>query len=486
VNKYSPSDGEQSERLLANHPTGEQSVGAIAPPLNATEHRPWWRRRRNSFLLGLLLLIALLVVAVASRFSQDATQTESDKHESDPTESEHGGAIEVDDETAELIGIKTAKAVAGQIDESMTVAGKVMAPPNSQAIVSSKVEGRAVRILAEPGQYVGVGETLIVIDSPQIAEGRGQLIEAESRFKLAEQRLAQTKMQENRSAVIQAKNRLDLAEANFNRKKRLVELGASPIRELAEAETEFKNAKAEYDYQANIQVARDQQQAQSEVEQTRAVVRRLQHSLNSLGASPGVQGGLVSLASPLSGTVLDRHITVGEAVIQGKELLSIVNLSAVVVEAQIPESRLSFVKTGQKILALVPGTERPVFPGQIHSISQAVDPQTRTVSVRARIQNPGVHLKHQMAVEVRVITSRRPSAVLVPLSAIVEDEGVQVVYVREGNKYERRPVRIGTITHEQAEILAGVKAGELVVYGSAYQLKNMTKSEPAGGHNDAH
>lgn len=397
------------------------------------------------------------------------------------------GAIEVDEETAKLVGIKTEEAVQGQIEETIPTAGKVLVAPNAQAVIGAKVGGRAVRVLAEPGQAVRAGQVLVVIDSPQIADLRGQLIEARAKLQLAEQKIERTKKAENRAAMIQAKNRLDLSQANLERKRRLAELGAAAGREVAEAEAENKNAKAEYDYQSSIQITREQQEAASEEAQARAAVTRLTQSLAALGAGADGQGGTVSIASPIVGTVIDRHITVGETVTPDKELLTVMNLANVIVEAQLPEAQANRVRTGQRLIARIPGRAGQVFEGRVDSVGGAVDPGKRTVPVRARVTNTGAHLKHEMAVEVRIVSGGSKDALLVPVSALVDDEGIKVVYVKEGNRYERRPVTVGTISYQSAEILSGVEAGEEVVTVGAYQLKNMQKGGgEEGGHHDDH
>ena len=206
----------------------------------------------------------------------------------------------------------------------------------------------------------------------------------------------------------------------------------------------------------------------------------------ALGASPSGQGGTLNLTSPISGTVVDRHLSVGQAVTQGGELMTVMNLASVLIEAQLPESQSARVRTGQRLVARLPGLPDRSFEGRIESIGNTVDPQKRTVPVRARITNAGALLKHEMAVEVRVSTGARKSALLVPVSALVENEGVKVVYVKEGSRYERRLVQVGTISYQSAEILSGVEAGEVVVTAGAYQLKNMQKGGEEGGHHDEH
>jgi cobalt-zinc-cadmium efflux system membrane fusion protein len=395
--------------------------------------------------------------------------------------------IEVSDETARLIGIEIEAVVSGEIEDTIATVGKALVAPNGQGIVGAKVDGRAVRVLAEPGQSVKAGQVVVVIDSPQVADLRGQLIEAQSKSKLAEQNLARTAKSENRAAVIQAKNKLDFAEANLERKRRLAALGAAAGREVAEAEVDYRNARAEYDYLSSIQITREQQQAASEVEQTRAVVARLNQSLAALGAGRGGQGGIVSLTSPISGAVVDSHVSVGQAVTMGTELMTVMNLASVIIEAQLPESQAVRVQRGQKMVARLPGLPEQLFEGQVETVGNAVNTEKRTVPVRGRISNAGALLKHDMAVEVRLVTGVRKEGLIVPVSALVEDEGIKVIYVKEGDRYERRPVTVGTINYKMAEILSGIEEGEDVVVAGAYQLRNMAKGGgEEGGHHDDH
>ena len=452
------------------------------------------RRQRSRTLLivaavAVLAIVGLAVVLFWPRRQPQVTAVETPPTVASEKEDEHSqeGAIEVSDETAEMIGLKTEPAAKGEIEDTIATTGRVLVAPNAQAIVGAKSDGRAVRVLAEPGQRVGAGQVVAVIDSPQVAELRGQLNEARSKLRLAEQNRARTARIENRAAVIQSKNRMDLADATLKRKRRLAELGVAAGREVAEAETEYKNAKAEYDYQSNIQITRAQQEAASEVEQAQAAVVRLTQSLEALGASASGQSGTVNITAPISGTVVDRHVSVGEAVNQGKELMTIMNLSSVIVEAQLPESQANRVRVGQRLIARIPGTPDRAFEGNVESVGETVDPQKRTVGVRARVANLGTALKHEMAVEVRLVTGGRKDALMVPASALVEDEGIKVVYVKEGNKYERRPVTVGNLTFQWAEILSGIEEGEQVVVAGAYQLRNMQKGGgEEGGHDDDH
>ena len=468
--------------------TSHQRVTSTSVETERLKRRPSSRTAVIVAALGALAIVVLLAMLLWPRQRPQVTAVESPPTVAADEGDEHSqeGAIELSDETAEMIGLKTEPAAKGEIEDTIATTGRVLVAPNAQAVVGAKSDGRAVRVLAEPGQRVGAGQVVAVIDSPQVAELRGQLYEARSKLRLAEQNRTRTARIENRSAVIQSKNRMDLAEATLNRKRRLAELGVSAGREVAEAETEYKNAKAEYDYQSNIQTTRAQQEAASEVEQAQAAVVRITQSLVALGASAAGQSGSVNITAPIPGTVVDRHISVGEAVTQGRELMTIMNLSNVVIEAQLPESQANRVRTRQRLIARIPGMPDRAFEGYVQSVGETVDPQKRTVGVRARVVNFGSALKHQMAVEVRLVTGGRKDALMVPAAALVEDEGIRVVYVKEGTMYERRPVTVGNLTFQWAEILSGVKEGESVVVAGAYQLRNMQKGGSEGGHDDDH
>jgi membrane fusion protein, heavy metal efflux system len=485
-----------------DQPGFDQSSGEITRPQGegggfADQTVPAQFRPRGGLVLAVLILAALVPATIwlwPSQSNPAATAVEKPptlegKHAGEEGGEEHSqeGAVECDEETAKLIGIKTEEVAEGQIDEDIAVPGKVLAASNSQAVIGAKVDGRAIRVLAEPGQAVGAGQVLVVVDSPHVADMRGQLTEASARLQLAEQKLTRVGKNENRAAVIQAKNRLDLAEVALGRKRRLAELGAAARREVDEAEMEYKNARAEYDFQASIQIMREQQEAASEVAQARATVARLSQSLAALGASSEGKGGVINVTSPIAGRVIDRHVTIGETVTPDKELLTVMNVANVIIEAQVPESQANRIRAGQRLIARIPGAVESAFEGKVNSVGNMVDPAKRTVAVRASVPNTGGLLKHEMAVEARIVSGGRKDALLVPASALVEDEGVKVVYVKEGNRYERRPVEVGAINFKSAEILSGVKAGDEVVIASAYQLKNMGKAGgEEGGHHDDH
>src|SRR5260370_35846615 len=104
---------------------------------------------------------------------------------------------------------------------------------------------------------------------------RGNLRAAETKLSLAQRNLTRVQRAENRVGVLSAKAKLDEAEATLRRTRRLIELGVGAGKDLVAAEAAYKTAKAEYDFQSNISLNREVQEAQAEAEMARTEVYHL-------------------------------------------------------------------------------------------------------------------------------------------------------------------------------------------------------------------
>src|SRR5690606_33989772 len=141
------------------------------------------------------------------------------------------------------------------------------------------VGGRIEQVYYGVGDYVNQGATLAVISSPQLAQLHGKMHEARTRYELAQRNLQRVQKSENRVAILQAKARLDEAEATLKRTRRLIELGAGAGKDLIAAETNYKTAKADYDFQSNISLNKEIQEAKAEVETSLVDLRHIQDEM---------------------------------------------------------------------------------------------------------------------------------------------------------------------------------------------------------------
>jgi multidrug efflux pump subunit AcrA (membrane-fusion protein) len=179
----------------------------------------------------------------------------------------------------EIEGITQRPAVA-----LLKVTGTVETNPQQTQQTTMLVSGRVESVNVVIGDRVRAGALLAVVSSPEVAEMHGKLREAETRLQLAERNLARVQRAENRVAVMQAKAKLDEADATLKRTRRLIELGVGAGKDLISAEASYTAAKAEYDFQSNISLNREVQQAQAEVETARVDAGHIRQSLVTLGA----------------------------------------------------------------------------------------------------------------------------------------------------------------------------------------------------------
>ncbi|HKP36763.1 MAG TPA: efflux RND transporter periplasmic adaptor subunit, partial [Pyrinomonadaceae bacterium] len=308
-----------------NEPSAELSFDST-PPAGSSN-----RRRRNLVILASVAVVAIVaILAILVMWGRVAPDKSTEVNINAEAAHAPGGPPEVklSPEALQAAGIEVEGVTQRPAVALLKVTGSVESNQQQTQAVTPLVSGRVERVNVALGDRVRAGSILAVISSPEVAEMHGKLREAMTRLVSAERNLARVQRAENRSAVLQAKARLDEAEATLKRTRRLIELGAGAGKDLVAAETAFKTAKAEHDFQSNISLNREVQQAQAEVETGRVEVAHLSQSLTALGVA--VNEGerdihrenisLVQVRAPASGTVTERLVNAGAGIQSGSPL----------------------------------------------------------------------------------------------------------------------------------------------------------------------
>lgn len=198
----------------------------------------------------------------------------------------------------------------------------------------------------------------------------------------------------------------------------------------------------------------------------------------------------VPYAAPIDGVVTAVEASLGAPVEPDKNLLEVVDLSEVYAEGRIFEGQVAAVKVGQKVRVQVESFPDEVFEGMVDVVSGALDPESRTLRVWAKLKNPEGKLRPNMRARLSIVTSEADSVIAVPHSAILGEAGNLFAFVQSDDKgltYERRPVVVGTKDDRYVEIIEGVYPGDKVVTLGNYQLQYVapTKAAPADAHETA-
>jgi cobalt-zinc-cadmium efflux system membrane fusion protein len=196
-------------------------------------------------------------------------------------------------------------------------------------------------------------------------------------------------------------------------------------------------------------------------------------------ASRADAGTTVTVTAPRSGVLVERNISPGQVVAYGQSdtpanLFVIADLSTMWVLADVYEPDVARVRLGQAVAVTLPCCPGERYEGQVTYIADAVDPQTRTLKVRAVVPNRGRSLKAEMFVKVALATAT--TAVLtVPQSAVHSEEGKTFVLVKRAHDYARRAVKLGAEIDGSVEVLEGVGRNDRVVTTGSILLKRLVK-----------
>jgi multidrug efflux pump subunit AcrA (membrane-fusion protein) len=171
----------------------------------------------------------------------------------------------------------------------------------------------------------------------------------------------------------------------------------------------------------------------------------------------------VTITAPVAGVINERGVSLGDAVEPSTELFHIVDLSKVIVIADVYEEDVAKVKLGQtaRISALsYPGE---TFTGKVAFIGLELDPDTRTLPVWLAVDNPAGKLRVDMFVEADLVLARHSDTLAVPAKAVLEEGGEKFVFVRTGDAFDRIDVQTGAKDDRYVEIKDGIVPDDEVV-----------------------
>lgn len=189
-----------------------------------------------------------------------------------------------------------------------------------------------------------------------------------------------------------------------------------------------------------------------------------------------------TVPSPISGVVLVRSASVGGVASEGTPLFEIADLSELWVDLHVFGADAQHIGPGNPV-----SVTRMSDGVTADTVVERVLPATATASqstvARATIRNADGLWRPGSAVKARVTVEQQPANLVVPLSALQTEGEQDVVYVRQGDMYTTRAVKVGKRDATRAEILAGLKAGETVVTGQSFLVKaDIEKSTAEHGH----
>jgi RND family efflux transporter MFP subunit len=286
--------------------------------------------------------------------------------------------------------------------------------------VGSPLSGRVTNVFIELGQPVKAGQPLFAVASPDIAELRAG---------------------QQKAAVD-----LEVSKAAYERIKAMVEARALP--------------------------AKDEIESDSQLRQAELALRLAQTKLSSLKVSSTGDNEFKVLA-PRDGAVIEKAVLPSQHVDSDDTLVSIADLDAVWVVADLFEADAVGLSTGMKARVTSPSLPGFQAEADVERVSSVVDPERHTVGVRVKLANADGRIRPNTFAEVRFLSAAANGSTEIAASALVSDGPKQYVYVQDTpGHFVRRDVVAGAVRDGRISIVSGLKAGETVVEQGAVLLDN--------------
>lgn len=301
--------------------------------------------------------------------------------------------------------------------------GRVTYDDNRTARVYSPINGRVLKIAADTGRAVKVGQELLTLDAPDYAQATADYAKA--------------------SADLQHK-KLEAERAHG-----LLAASGISVKDVEAAEADF-------------------QQAEAESKRAEARLRNLQNSM-------ALVDGHFVLRAPIGGIISDRQVNAGSEVRPdaSNPLFVITDPAHLWVQIDLPERYLGKVHFGQPVSVEVDAYPGVTFVGHVSVIGEALDPVTRRIQVRAEIQDATQRLKPEMFARVTPVADQRSNMPRIPNAALFTQGVHSYVFVEQApGVLQRRQVIPGLQGHDYTYVREGLHAGERVVTTGALLLNS--------------
>jgi RND family efflux transporter MFP subunit len=293
--------------------------------------------------------------------------------------------------------------------------------PLSSATIKSKVSGVVEATTLQEGMAVSAGQVLARIDQADL----------------------RARLQQQQALLDEAQAKLSLAMKNEANSQALLK-------------QKYISQNAYDSTQNSVDLAR------ANVKSTSAMVEIARIALND---------GIIK--APISGIVSKRHVQAGEKLAPDMPVYSIVNLSEMTLEAQVPASEIPRVKVGQDVRFHVDGFQGRDFAGKVTRINPTTEAGSRAMLVYISVPNSDSALRGGMFAKGSIVTDRTAVAPIVPMTALRTEQGRQVVYKIEAGKVVSQPVTLGLRNEDEgyAEVTAGLDKGASVIISRLDSVK---------------
>lgn len=363
-------------------------------------------------------------------------------------------------EAIEKAGVELGNVVERAMTDSIIVNGELDYDRTRFAKLSSRASGAVWSVEVEPGARVRAGDVLALVDSPEVGRAKTEYLQAAASLAVATKNLARVRSS---------------AEAGFRTEAERLE---------AEATSSLEQSRLFHARQTLASLGLPTIDGEP-TEASLAFLGVPEALVASLGKDEA-SASLVPIFAPFDGTVIALDLVRGEVVDPERVLFEVADTSRMWVTMDVPQADAYRIVLGQTVTFQPDGARDESVTGEVAWISTAVDEMTRTLKVRADLENSSGALRAHSFGRARIFVRTTPNAVAVPNEAIQWEGCCYVVFVRISETiFQTRKVRLGARDPAYTEVVVGLVPAEVVATTGSHVLKSeLLKSSLGAGCTD--
>jgi len=374
---------------------------------------------------------------------------------------------------ASVAGPATALVTRRDLSAAVTATGTIKAMVGAEVKVGSRIPGRVEELAVQAGDRVKAGQVIARLEQDDLQAGvekaRADLAAAEAKLATVRSGARSQEIHAAEAAVRQAEANRLLAQVNLERYQQLYQDGGTALqvvdtagRDYDVAAAQLRSAREQFGLIREKYTVEDLQYAEAQVLQARAALRMAEANLG-YATITAPMGGVVASVSTQQG----ETVTSGSAAAQAPTFVTIIDLNRLQVDAYVDETDIGKVRMGQDAAFTVDAFPDREFTGKVTAIypKALIQQNVVTYDVVIAIDNGEGLLRPDMTANTTITVAKREKVITIPNQAVRREDGDRVVFVQDGDRLVRRPVKTGWKDKNYTEVLSGLKEGERVVVG---------------------
>jgi RND family efflux transporter MFP subunit len=325
-------------------------------------------------------------------------------------------------------------------------------------VLKSEVSGNIKGLNVKEGRHVRAGEILVEIDDQEYRL-RWERAEALRLKYLSDLLLDKQFAPPEKVADPAAAERVKKAEQDFSKAGSLYGKGMISREEFEKAKRAYESLLIESGAKQEEVMAAAKGLTQAEID---AQIAELELERTKIRA-------------PFAGIISDIRVSPQENISAGRELFTLVDISQIKVQAKVLESEIGKMKVGYEAALRFSAYPGKTFKGHVEAVSPIVNPEDRTCAVHIAVDNPQEEIKPGMHAEVEIAADIYKDRLLVPQEAVLVRGGRKLVFAVEEGLAKWRYIEVGLENKDYAEVLDGVKEGEVVIVEGHFTLAHDAK-----------